>query len=111
MMMEKYGSMDELKDDRMSNIDLSRESTNTIHVELAIPEGYQVDFLPENIDKSSSFGRLRVQYTKNETSVTCAYSFEYHQAEIPKEKYQEFNDFQKSISDAYLETISLKKIN
>jgi|694.fasta_scaffold36269_2 hypothetical protein len=111
MLMAKYGSMDELKDDRISNIDLSMESTNTIHVELAIPEGYQVEFLPENIDKSSSFGRLKVQYSKNETSVTCAYSFEYHQAEIPKEKYQEFNDFQKSISDAYLETISLKKIN
>ena len=111
MLLEKYGSMDELKEDRLSNIDLNMKSKNTINVELVIPEGYQVNFLPENIDKSNSFGQLKVSYSKNETSVFCNYSFEYNQAEIPKEKYQEFNEFQKNISEAYLETISLKKIN
>ena len=75
-----------------------------------IPEGYEVEALPENIMISNEFGEYKIEFKTDDNKVIYNRRLLIRHGNYPKTKYGSYRNFRKKISKNDSSKIILKKI-
>lgn len=75
-----------------------------------IPEGYQIEYIPENIMIESTFGRYEVKVQINREKVIYIRRYENNSGIFPKKEYGNFVDFYKKMAKSDKEQMVLVKL-
>jgi len=76
-----------------------------------IPEGYEIEALPENISINNEFGDYSVQFVPEGNTITYKRKLFIKKGEYPKTKYNAYRDFRKKIFKGDMSKIVFKKTN
>lgn len=109
MNMEKAFSNDEIEKDRKSPIenDYLFKANNDIF--LQIPEGYEVEYLPENSNFSTDLFGYNIEYKKEGNKIKFTHNYYKNYLLLNNESFEEWNKMIKEVNKAYREVIILKK--
>lgn len=106
-----YGSakidIDKTKFDKMVDY-MPTDSFITI---LNIPEGYSVEYIPENVEYAGKyFGfQLEYEYSPEKNTIRQTRTMHVDALQIPRSEFKSWNEMIKKLNRAYGQTISLKK--
>ena len=78
-------------------------------IELALPEGYQVESMPANQEINNQFASFKSAYQKEGNVVRAHYRIVMNEGTYASEKFAEFAKSQKQIASAYRQQIVLVK--
>lgn len=86
---------------RRHSIVFSRGYTERDEIRIQLPEGYQVESLPESdINLKTDFGEYRLKLEQKGQSLEGVRELTIHPKELPAEKYTEYRDFFKAVVKA-----------
>lgn len=80
------------------------------NVLIQLPEGYEIEFIPEDTNLSSDFGSYQFLLKATGNSILCTRKNEQHEGIYQAEKYADFVEYMKKIYDADNQKIILKKL-
>ncbi|MCM1502353.1 MAG: transglutaminase-like domain-containing protein [Bacteroidales bacterium] len=89
------------KAERVNRISIDRGSAIADTVRINIPEGFVVEFIPEDISIESDFGKFSSKIESSDSSIRIVQSLEFIRGNFPKESYTGYREFAKSVSKAY----------
>jgi len=78
-------------------------------IQLEIPEGYKVDYLPENFSVTNNFATCTINYEQQENQITYEQTIVLDFLSLNVAQQKEFNQLIKKTDKAYKEIIVLKK--
>ncbi|WP_338769098.1 DUF3857 domain-containing protein [Bernardetia sp. ABR2-2B] len=109
MNMEKAFSNDEIENDRKSPIenDYLFKANNDIFLE--IPEGYEVEYLPENSNFKNDLFGYNIEYKKEGNKIKFTHNYYKNYLLLNDESFKDWNKMIKEVNKAYREVIILKK--
>ena len=108
--LNKYISQYRTDPNRKRDIEIDYKSYFTFETELQIPEGYQVEYLPESQTFGNDFIKATISYTllngkiKYNHTVTCDYLI------LDLDQQKEVNKLIKDVEKAYKEVVTFTKI-
>ncbi len=76
-----------------------------------VPEGYEVDYLPENIDISNEYINSSIQYELTDGQILYKHHIEHNSLILDLETQKKVNSLIKKIEQGYKEVVVLKKNN
>ena len=82
----------------------------TSYVQIQIPEGYKVQYLPKNMEYNYEKFGFETTIVQNAKSVEVTYQFFQDGLTIEKNEFEEWNTFIKKLNQAYSELIIFKKV-
>ena len=100
-----------IEDGRKTDIEIDYKKAYTFVNELTIPDGYAVDYLPENISVKNHLLSASITYKLEGTKVIYTHRVTFDFLILNKEAQKEYEKLLKKIEKAYKEIIVLKKIN
>ena len=77
---------------------------------LSIPEGYSLEFLPEEKSYESPGLRYKCQYTKEDSCITYSLTINIDELIIENARFNDWNNLIDSLRKTYSETVIFKKI-
>jgi hypothetical protein len=77
---------------------------------LEIPDGYQVDFIPQNYNLENNYVGVVGEYTKTAKTIGIYNHGKLNYLELPVTEFVNYNSLIKKVNQAYNQSISLKKI-
>lgn len=89
------------KAERTNAIDIDESSTGTDTIRIVIPEGFVPEHIPEKVHITSGFGEFSSEASLEGGEVVIVQSLTFRKGRYPKEAYQEYRSFAKSVSKAY----------
>ncbi len=98
-----------MDDDRKNEIEYEYKNYFNYTTTFNIPEGYSIDYIPENISVSNDIVSSNITYTKNENTITYKHDALFNFINLSLEEQKELNSIVKTINKAYKEVIVLKK--
>jgi len=104
-----YADM-ELKSDREIDLELDYKSKNTMVTVFHIPDGYELDYLPENASFEGDQYGFSVNYTVEDGKVIQVFENYDDFILLNKEHFDNWNSMIKAMRSAYGEVVVLKKI-
>lgn len=109
MNMEKAFSNDEIEKDRKSPIenDYLFKANNDIF--LQIPEGYEIEYLPENSDFNNDLFGYSIKYKREGNKIKFTHNYYKNYLLLNNESFEDWNKMIKEVNKAYREVIILKK--
>ena len=102
-----------LKTEKDRKVPLEHKYLDSFQFEnrLVIPDGYAVDYLPENIEISTKNISSSIKYTLNKNQIVYNHLIRHHSLLLNNENLKEVNEVINKIEKEYKEVIVLKKIN
>lgn len=97
------------KEDRINVVEYDYKTYYSYSTTLNIPEGYEVDYIPENVDLSNNYITAKIQYTKSPNQIKYTHSIELDFLSLNLEEQKEANALIKKVEKGYKEIIVLKK--
>lgn len=97
------------KEDRINGVEYDYKSYYGYSTTLNIPEGYDVDYIPENVEVSNKYITAKIQYTKSPDQIKYTHSIELDFLTLSLEEQKEINALIKKVEKGYKEIIVLKK--
>ena len=79
------------------------------HIEFTIPEGYTIDYVPENVKIDGDLIGYEVQYKVVANKVEFSKKFYLNYLLLKPEQFRDWNETVKKVSEAYKESLILKK--
>ena len=98
-----------MDDDRKNEIEYEYKNYFNYTTTFNIPEGYSIDYIPENISVSNDLVSSNITYTKNENTITYKHDALFNFINLSLVEQKELNSIVKTINKAYKEVIVLKK--
>lgn len=95
--------------ERVHDIYLSYGFCDIEEITLELPEGYEIEAIPESTYMETPFGTFRSEVSSNEKSIHVIHQLNMKAGKYSKEKYETFTDFNKKISKSYNDRIILRK--
>lgn len=108
--LEKLLSDMKLKPERKYPFEFDYTFTYERFFSLTVPEGYEVLDLPDNLQFNREDMSASISYREAEGEVIYELKIAVNELMIQPDRFEDFNDLIKSLSSAYSNTISLKKI-
>jgi transglutaminase-like putative cysteine protease len=99
----------ELKD-RKTNYEFDYKTDYSASVTLAIPTGYKVLKLPQNLTVAGAGYNVSVSFTQTPTAITCKKSFVFRDGVIKTSELKTWNESIKNLNALYNQQITLTKI-
>lgn len=96
-------------DKRTLPVERDFKFTATDIVELAIPAGYKVQYLPENFKEESALAGCTITYKQVADKIEVKKVFYINHLLLETEKFENWNSFTAALSDAYQEVVVLEK--
>ena len=96
------------KKDRKNDIEYEFLTYDNYYNIFEIPEGYQVDYVPENLEIDNDHFYFATTYKKTEKEVICEYTFEMKTLMIPNKDVTSYNEDLKKASKYFNEIVVLK---
>jgi Domain of Unknown Function with PDB structure (DUF3857)/Transglutaminase-like superfamily len=97
------------KEDRKHDIEYDYKNFYSYTTTLHIPEGYTVEYIPNNVNYSNAYLSANISYTKDENSITYTHTANLDFLSLTLSQQKEVNDLIKKIEKEYKEVIILKK--
>jgi len=82
---------------RKTDVKLRITYQDTDSIQYIIPEGYNLEYKPDDVEISSEFGKYNVRYELNGNKLLYIRTIEMKKGIFPKEKYNDLIDFKKKI--------------
>ncbi|MEW4922128.1 DUF3857 domain-containing protein [Algibacter sp. 2305UL17-15] len=98
-----------MDEDRKNELEYDYKNYFSYTSILNIPEGYTVDYIPENASVSNEFLKSNISYTSKENSITYKHDVTFNFITLNLEQQKEISGLLKTIEKAYKEVIVLKK--
>lgn len=89
------------KNERINEIVIEESNTITDTIRIAVPTGFEVEHIPENMQISSEFGQFNSESDLQGSEIHIVQSLTIRKGRYPKESYPEYRAFAKSVSKAY----------
>lgn len=89
------------KSGRINDINIEESSTISDTIRIAVPAGFEVEHIPENVQISSEFGQFNSESGMADGEIYIVQSLTILKGRYPKESYQEYRAFAKSVTKAY----------
>lgn len=99
-----------MDEDRENEIEYEYKNHFSYTTTFNIPEGYSVDYIPENISISNTLVSSDISYKKNAKTITYSHTATLNFINLNLDEQKELNTIIKKINKAYKEVIVLKKI-
>lgn len=99
-----------LSEDRKTDYEIENKGISSFYVSFDIPQGYVVDYLPENVSTDIGFASSTISYSKKGNKIIYEHKLIADFLLLPKEKQEAYFKFVKTIKKAYKEVIVLRKI-
>lgn len=99
-----------MDEDRKNEIEYDYKNHFSYTSTLNIPEGYTIDYIPENVSVSNDLVSSSITYSKDTKSITYKHDATFNFINLSLEQQKEINSIVKTIEKAYKEVIILKKI-
>ena len=93
-----------------SVLDLDFKNRYRSTVVLDVPEGYEVEYLPENVNESTPLISFDCRYKRIENQIKMVYDVTIHTLSLSKDDFEEWNKITHQIREVTSETLVLKKI-
>lgn len=103
-------SLYKTEEDRKNDIEYEHTNYFNYTTTLNIPEGFSVNYVPENVSVSNDFLRSKVTYTIKNNSIIYNHVYILDFISLNLEQQKEVNTLIKKIDKAFKEVIVLKKI-
>jgi hypothetical protein len=97
--------------DRKLPVEISRGYLDEDNFIFIIPEGYEVEALPDNISIKNKFGEYTFKIKNSGNKISYNRKLLINKGEYPKSDYKDYRDFRKNISKGDNLKIVLKPIN
>lgn len=95
---------------RKMPIDISRGYLDEDVFKVEIPEGFEIEALPENIEINNKFGEYHFEISTSDNIITYKRKLFLKKGQYPNTDYKNYRDFRKQISKADNSKIVLKSI-
>lgn len=102
-------SRDKVKDDRTIPVEYTYKQVMDRTITFAIPEGYKVDYIPDQVDYVADEFEWHITYTANGSQVVRHSTLKIKSLLLEKKDFTKWNEMIKKMNSAYNETIILKK--
>jgi hypothetical protein len=99
------------EDDRENEIEVKYKSYYLFENTLVIPDGYTIDYLPDNYDLTNPFFDCKISYSQNGNKVIYNHELTMNFLTLTPDQQKVVNDAIKKVEKQYKETIVLKKNN
>jgi hypothetical protein len=99
-----------MDEDRKNEIEYEYKSHFNYTTTFNIPEGYSVDYIPENVSVSNNLVSSNISYSKNDKTITYKHDATFNFINLSLAEQKTLNNTVKTINKAYKEVIVLKKI-
>lgn len=107
--LEKRGLEYIIEDNRKTDIEIRYKNSYSFINELIIPEGFQVDYLPENINFENNLFSASFTYEQKNKKIIYTHKLKFDFLILNKKDQQEYSKLLKKVEKVYKETIVLKK--
>ena len=108
-LMNRFEGVPRKDDERKNPVRILKDYMEYDTVFFHLPDNYIIENIPENTSIESKFGKFSAFYEKTNEGIRYTRSFEINRAEYPKEQYNAFVNFCRSISKADKQKIVLVK--
>ncbi|MCF7559702.1 DUF3857 and transglutaminase domain-containing protein [Sabulilitoribacter multivorans] len=98
------------KEDRKHDIEYDHTTYFNYITNLEIPEGYTVDYIPENINLSNDYISASINYEVTDKMVIYNHAYSLNTITLNLKEQKEVNSLIKKLENAFKEVIILKKI-
>jgi hypothetical protein len=105
---EKSSDMLEKKEPRKYPVEFEGPRKDTDRIEIALPEGYQVDELPLPVDAEYSFGGYHSKTEVQGKAIVYTRTFEIKEVSVPLSKTEDLKKFYRTIASDERSTVVLK---
>ncbi len=99
-----------IEDDRKNDIDFDFKDQYIFKSSLEIPEGYRVDYIPNNVNMSNEYLSFSILYEVNEDRIIYEHIMSSNFLRLTIAQQKEVNNFIKKAESSYNEVVVLKKI-
>lgn len=99
------------KAERVNTINIDESGTSADTVRIAVPEGFVIEHIPENVCIESAFGQFCSEAKPVDGGVMIVQSLSFRKGCYPKETYKEYRSFAKAVSKAYESRLVLVRQN
>ncbi|RZJ71476.1 transglutaminase family protein [Flavobacterium sp.] len=106
--VREYGGFD--FKERKTDYEFDYKNQYDSSITVAIPSGYKVSKLPENLTVSSKDYDISVTFTQTPKEIICKKNFVFRNGVIRSSDFVTWNDTQKKLNDIYKQQIVLNKI-
>jgi len=96
--------------DRKTDYEFDYQTDYSALVTLAIPAGYKVAKLPENLSATGTGYNLTVSFVQTPTTITCKKAFVFRDGVIKSAELKNWNESIKKLNTLYNQQITLTKI-
>lgn len=97
------------KKDRKQPIKVNYHDNDIVTYEFKIPEGYQVEFLPENVSYNGDVFKHKIEYEVVGNTIVYKHSLENNKMLINPDDMDRLREFITSLEKAYKQTVILSK--
>jgi hypothetical protein len=98
-----------IDESRKTDIELDYKRNFSYYTELAIPDGYELDYLPENLNLSNDCLSVTISYEHQDRKIIYKQQVKFDLLVLKKSGQKDFMDLTKKVENAYKGTIVLKK--
>lgn len=99
-----------MDDDRKNEVEYDYKNYFSYTTTLNIPEGYTVDYVPENVAIKNDLLSSSINYKVTPKNITYIHKASFNFIDLTLVQQKEINDIIKTIEKAYKEVVILKKI-
>lgn len=99
------------KKERKNDVDLYYGFYDVDDITIVIPEGYQIETLPESFEYNTQYGKFKSSVVANDSEIRVVQKYFQPKGEYPVSEYADIRSFVEKINSAYDGKIILKKIN
>lgn len=96
--------------DRKTDICYTREYCDTDSIQFTLPNGFEMESIPEKVVIESDFGNYYSEAKQDGNTVTYIRKVEYKKFNLPAERYDDLRDYKKAVVRADKAKMVLKKI-
>ncbi|WP_346881949.1 transglutaminase-like domain-containing protein [uncultured Algibacter sp.] len=108
--LNKALSLYKTEEDRKNEIEYDYKNEMSYFTKLSIPQGYTIDYIPDNVSISNDFFTSHINYSSSPSNITYSHHISFNFLMLNPEQQKEMNAMIKTIEKAYKEVVILKKI-
>ncbi len=108
-LMNRFDYVPKKDDERTNPVQIKVEFVHYDTIVYQIPEGFEIEYLPQDDTIHSDFGYLSYQLLENNNQVIYMRKFEIYRNQYPRERYHEFVNFCREIKKADNQKMVLAK--
>ncbi|MFA7445420.1 MAG: DUF3857 domain-containing protein [Flavobacteriaceae bacterium] len=94
----QYSRIPQRYRNRLNPFEINRGFSDTDKFTIAIPEEFEVETLPENVEISTKFGTYKTEYTLKDATLIYKRSLITYEGSYPREEYEDFRNFREQIA-------------